>query len=158
MSVTGNDRPWRELLARLKTRDAHVKVGILQARGGDADAGDGMTMVGLGTIHEFGAPAAGIPERSFIRRTFADPAPTKAVAARLVTQVVEGGMSLRTALDALGAWGAAAVKKTITAGPHIPPALKPATVARKGSDRPLVDTGRLVGSISWEVSERDGTA
>lgn len=150
-----DDSEWQELKERLRvtmTRDAHVKVGVMQSKGGGASAGAGLTMVDLATIHEFGAPAAGIPERSFIRRTFAEKHEAlAAMTKRLAAAVVTKKMPVDRALGLLGAWGAAEVKRTITSGPGVPPPLSPVTIARKGSTRPLVDTGRLVGAITWQV-------
>jgi hypothetical protein len=34
---------------------------------------------------------------------------------------------------------------------HIPPRLADSTVAKKGSDRPLIDTGRMLGGLSHAV-------
>jgi hypothetical protein len=148
--VSGDDRVWQEILRKVNdAKQAHVKVGVLS----DGDH-DGIGMIELAAIHEFGSPAAGIPERSFIRRTFIEKESELAeICARLSKAVIAGSMTTAKALDLLGAWGASEVKKTVTAGPHIPPPLKEATIAAKGSDRPLVDTGRLIGSVTWEVEE-----
>lgn len=147
-----DDRPLRRIEKNLtKAQGAHVRIGVLASRGGNADH-DGITMIELAAIHEFGSPAAGVPERSFIRRTFeVKTAELKVIKRRLAERVVTGKMTIGDALEILGSWGAAEVKKTITVGPGVPPPNAPSTVERKGSARPLVDTGRLVGSIQWEV-------
>ncbi len=134
---------------------AHVKVGILQSKGGGA-AHDGISMVELAAIHEFGSPAAGIPRRSFIYATFQVRKTRELVAitSKLAKKVIAGGMSVEHALGVLGIWGAAAVKKTIrdklTIGPD-PQANSPATIAAKKSATPLVDTGRLINAVAHEV-------
>lgn len=151
----GNDRLWRSILKRVEKADGpHVQVGVLASKGGSADH-DGISMVELAAVHEFGAPGAGIPERSFIRRTFHEKRKELgAITGRLAKQVLTKSLEVPRALDMLGAWGANEVKNTIAKGPHIPPPLKPATIARKGSSRPLVDTGRLLNSIQWEVKRK----
>ena len=148
-----DDRAWRKMTARVGELSAAVKVGVLASTGGDARHPDSdITMVELAAIHEFGSPAAKIPERSFIRSTFRDKATLLgAVMGKLARGVVAGTMQPERALAILGEVGAAEVKKTITEGAGVPPPLKPETVARKGSDRPLVDTGRLLDSITYEV-------
>lgn len=156
-----NDAKWKELRRKVieMAAGSHVKVGVLADKGGDQTTDGGITLVELAAIHEYGSPAANIPERSFIRRTF-DAEKARELAAmqgKLVGAIVEGKMSVPRALELLGQWAAAAVKKTITSGPHIPPPLKPATVAAKGSDRPLVDTGQLVNSITYKVEVGRGT-
>lgn len=150
--VIVDDAKWRKLVAHVAEVATQVaKVGVLQD--GSVDEG-GMSMVELAAIHEFGAPGANIPERSFIRSTFAAKQRQAAsMAERLAKAIVLKGMPVRQALGLMGAWGAAEVKRTITTGDGVPPPLKPATIARKGSTRPLVDTGRLLASITWEVGE-----
>ncbi len=152
-------KTWEAIKANIESVGvgSHVKVGVLASRGGDAEHGDdGITLIELAAIHEFGSPAANIPERSFIRRTFnASSAELRVMQTKLAAAVLRG-MPVPKALSILGAWAANAIKRTIT-GDHIPPPLKPATIARKGSDRPLVDSGRLLGAISFEVVLRGGS-
>lgn len=153
--VYGNDRGWRELKKRLLGKiDPHVRVGIIGSKGGSASR-DGISMVELAAIHEFGAPNANIPERSFIRRTFHEKRKDLAKLTRELARKVYSRerLPIKDALDTLGAWGAAQVKNTITGEP-IPPPLQPKTIERKGSTRPLVDTGQLLNSITWEVHEK----
>lgn len=157
--VVIDDRVWRKLKKKLaKAVNSHVKVGVLAAKGGGEDH-DGITITDLAAIHEFGSDAAGIPERSFIRRTFITKEKDVArMSAKLAKGLLADKFSLRKALDLLGLFGATEVKKTITAGSHIPPKLADVTIEKRRrksdnitSDRPLVDTGRLVQSIQWEV-------
>ena len=153
-----DDRPWQKLLKtinKMVSSDPHVRVGVLADKGGSAGHGDsGMTVLQVATIHEFGAPAAGIPERSFIRRAATDKEPEVAkMSARAARDVVEGRKTSERALDVLGTWFSAEVKKTITEQ-DIPPPLQSSTIERKGSSKPLVDTGQLVQSITHEVVKR----
>lgn len=149
------DQPWRDLKKRVEEmgRD-HVRVGVLASKGGDAPAGeDGITLVELAAIHEFGSPAAGVPERSFIRRTVVEQdGAIRDMQGKLAKAVVLGRMTVERALGMLGAFLVGAIRRTITQGDGVPPPLKDATIARKGSTRPLVDTGRLLGSITYEVA------
>jgi phage gpG-like protein len=156
-----DDRIWKELVKKVgRLKDAHVKVGVLASAGGAAMAGDGdITLVELAAIHEFGSPAAGIPERSFIRSTFRRGDVVEAMNKLLTANaraIIGDKMSVSTALERLGAWGSAAVKGTIrerlTEGPE-DQSNKPATIARKGSSTPLVDHGQLINSITYVKSE-----
>lgn len=127
-----------------------ARVGVLAAKGGERAHGNGdATLVEIAAFHEFGT--IDVPERSFIRRTFTTrTADLNAVIATIVRGVVAGSLDVKRGIGLLGAWGAAAVKNTITAS-DIPPPLKPATIAAKGSTKPLVDTGQLLNSITWEI-------
>lgn len=153
MKVIIKDKKWRDLLKRVeKMSSSRLRVGIFGDEGGSVDAGDGISLVEIGAIHEYGAPNANIPERSYIRRTFRQKeGELREMIGKVAKAIVLGKISAHRGLDILGAWTSSEIKKTITTGPHIPPPLKRATALRKGSDRPLVDTGRLVGAITWKV-------
>lgn len=146
-----NDQVWRELRARLKVHgraQSHVQVGVL---GDSGTHHSGFSMVELAAVHEFGSPAAGIPERSFIRSALRD---RKDEMTKLLTgvakRIIDNKMTIDQGLGQLGLWAATAIKKQII-GQDIPPPLKASTVAKKGSSKPLVDTGQLLGAISWKV-------
>jgi phage gpG-like protein len=139
-----------------------VKVGVLASKGaGDThntDGGSPMTLVEIAAVHEFGSRDGRIPERSFLRSTFLIRR-VNALAAmqtKLAKAIVTDGMDPSKALAILGAWGAAEVKNTFTEI-DIPPPLAESTIARKGSSRPLVDTGLLKNSISYEVVDNDSS-
>lgn len=147
--LQGDVKVWRELYSRLA--DAKVDVGVLAEKGGLETTSDGITMVELAAIHEYGSPDAGIPERSFIRWTFNNPANIKImsdICAKLVKKFLRGA-KLETSLGLLGAWAVGAIKTTIRS--RIPPPNAKSTIARKGSSTPLVDTGRLLNSLSWII-------
>jgi hypothetical protein len=166
--VRSFDRGWDSLKKAMlleKHGASYVKVGVLggaknertpanTVRQSDntVHTGRDFTNVELAVIHEYGAPAAGIPERSFLRSTFFGGRPTYIAMLRvLLKKVYEQKMELKRALGLVGSKIAGDVKRRITQGAGIPPPLKSATIARKGSSRPLVDTGQLKNSITWEV-------
>lgn len=156
MGVRVDDAGWRAIFKRaVEMRTIRARVGVLADKGGDAPHdGSDLTLVELAAVHEFGAPAANIPERSFIRSTFVVRADElRQVCAAITRAIVSRGMDVRRGVGMLGAWGAAAVKGTITQS-DIPPPLKPATIAAKDSSKPLVDTGQLLNAITWEIVDR----
>lgn len=157
LSIHETDRGWKEIervLTTLKQRKSFVKAGVL---GDGKPRDDGLSNVDLAMIHEFGAPKAGIPERSFIRSSFdMGRASYVSMLAKLLRQVYEGRKSIEQALGVVGLQMATDMKAAITAGAGIPPPLKEATIKAKGSSRPLVDSGQLLGSISWQVSLSGG--
>lgn len=139
-----DDRVYRALFASVhQLRGRHVRVGVLEG----ANAG-------IAAIHEYGAPRAGIPARPFLRQTFERAhAELIALQTRVYRAVLGKRMDGVTALGLIGAWAAGQVKETITShGEFVP--LDPATIEAKGSSRPLVDTGQLVGSITYEIVNR----
>lgn len=154
-TVAVNTVKWDHVKAELG-KATRVRVGVLASRGGNAKhEGSDLSLIDIAHVHEFGAPAVNVPERSFIRRSlspaFGGGAWLPAFTARLAKSVLAGKMDMTTALTILGQRGVAEVRRTITTGAGIPPALKPETIKRKGSSRPLVDTGQLINSISYEL-------
>lgn len=146
-------------LKRIAHGGAFVKVGLLgQAR--DRRPGEELGNVEIGIVHEFGAPDHGIPERSFLRRAFDHHRREyEDLIRRLVGGIYDGKVTIEQALGVLGAKAAADIKNTVTQGDPIPPPNAPATLERKlqrssgaaGPVRTLIDTGRLIGSISWQL-------
>lgn len=159
-NVKVDDHVWKELRAKLgPAAKARVKVGVLESEGAKPHDGDPrITLAELAAIHEYGAPRAGIPARSYLRRTFEEGrSQLEQTMVKLARGVVGARLEVEDALNQLGAWGAAAVKNRIKA--HIPPPLKAATVKKKlsaghaGGSTPLVATGQLLNSITWEIKK-----
>lgn len=140
--------PLRERLRRLQGLE--IKVGVL---GNAQHAGSDLTNAELAAIHEFGAPAANIPERAHIRGTFdAKQKDWQALAAKLLKGVISGRFEPETALGILGERAVADMRKFVRAG--VPPPNAPATVRAKGSSKPLIDTGRYVQSFGWQLTKK----
>lgn len=153
MTVIHKDRGWKRIMKRMRgLDDSAVRIGFF----GQEDVGeDGITVVELAAIHEYGAPSAGIPERSFLRRTFREAKKElNEFCLKLWKRIQAGELDEERALKLLGEWGAAMVKKRVTAGEHIPPPLQQATIDAKGSDRPLVDTGRMINAVTYDVRKK----
>jgi hypothetical protein len=102
----------------------------------------------VAAVHEFGYPEGGIPERSFLRSGIHEGIPkfNRLNEANLRAGVL-GGKTIEESLDMLGVVAAGEVKRKIRNGPFAP--LKPATIARKGSSKPLIDSGQLIQSITF---------
>jgi hypothetical protein len=103
-------------------------------------------LVTIAAANEFGAPRRKIPERSFMRSTFDE---TKGTVADLVgkeyDKILKGSSTVLVSLGRLGAYMKGAIQKKIQRGPFV--ANRPFTIERKGSSRPLIDTGQLRQSI-----------
>jgi len=147
-----------ERLRALKASTALVRVGVLadaakdppKDKNGKVGKPPKYTLLEVAAVHEFGAPAANIPQRSFIRAPVDTHAEDiKRLQGVLFEHVVEGKITESAALDQIGAKVASWCQEAIDNG--IEPALADATVKRKGSSKPLVNTGQLKSSITWKV-------
>lgn len=131
----------------LTSNPAHVVVGVQ----GDADArdGEGIGNVRLASVHEFGA--GNVPERSFLRSTVREHREKyTAILDKVTRGVADGKIDMLQGLALLGEKVASDVKRRIEADKLGVP-LADATIARKGSSVPLIDTGQLKNSITYEV-------
>ncbi len=150
---------WDGIYAQIEAMGAGtVRVGIVGPSASEMVPGTNLTILDIGLIHELGSRDGRVPERSYLRSTLTEhrTAELAELQRKLARAIVERGMAVRQALGILGESAVSWVKETIrsrkTTGPG-PQANKPATIKRKGSDVPLVDTAQLINSISYEIEE-----
>lgn len=120
-----------------------LKVGFLA--GGLYDDGTSIPMVAA--IQDFGAPRAGIPPRPFFRNAIANNSSgwKDVVKAGLLANNLDS----KKALSMLGQVIVGQIQESLNEGDWTP--LRPATIARKGFAQPLVDTGKMRDSVSYEM-------
>jgi hypothetical protein len=151
VTVSDKDQGYSALVSRIFGLDSpKISVGIHEEDG--AHDHEGLTVVALAAIHEFGL---GVPERSFIRAWF-DENESRAAEAlrRLLVSVIEEKRSPNQALEAFALWAVGEIQARMARG--IAPELAESTIARKGSSVPLIDTGQLRSSISYQILGSDG--
>lgn len=151
--VQVNDRLWREIKRQIPLIEgAEVTVGV------QADAGaseDGTPIATYAFYNEMGTRGGGwggpIPARPFMRDTF-DQQKSKwgRTADLALSAVLRGTSTLQRGLSVLGTMAQKDIQDAIVSGNWAPNS--PVTVAMKGSDTPLVDTGALRQSIRYEVN------
>lgn len=159
---TDRDQGWKGLYTEFTTSKGGDEVfigflrssGLYQRRSGGKSAAP-MTMAQLGAIHEFGAPKAHIPERSFMRSAVDQNADKIArLSSQLLVKVLDGSMPRKQALGIIGAFVQGLMRRVITGG--LSPPLSARRVAEKKSSKPLIDTGQLINSIDWELARPGG--
>lgn len=142
-----NGRAFDELRSRIDGLRTKVNVGI---PAGKTDP-DGTPVALIAAVHEYGAPEKGIPERSFLRSSIHENRDKYVqLNRRNLVAALHGKMNIEQALGQLGEVAAGDVKAKIASGDFA--SLKPETIKRKGSSKPLIDTGQLRQSVAWEIS------
>uniref|UniRef100_A0A6M3KX07 Tail protein n=1 Tax=viral metagenome TaxID=1070528 RepID=A0A6M3KX07_9ZZZZ len=147
--IVRKDQGWMSLKASLaQLGDYDVSVGVL----GEAEpyeSGSPVTVAEVATFNEFGTRT--IPERSFIRSTIAD---KKLAWTRMARTILRGKTKIATQnmYQALGMRAQADVQNTIVR--LVDPPNAPSTIKAKKSDNPLIDTGRLKNSITYEIKPK----
>jgi hypothetical protein len=152
VQITDNDRGWTALNRRAKkAKDGRVKVGVLANDAkGNQDHG-GLTVAELAAILHYGTDE--IAARPYLAMAFDKiREELSKMGGELLTKVLTGQIPLDQALGLLGLKLSTEAKKIITEGRQLAPNA-PSTIARKGSDRPLVDTARLLNANTWAIDK-----
>jgi len=122
-----------------------VTVGIHEDAGNVADGS--MTQAQNGALQNFGNDK--IPAREWLR-------PGVESASQdiidVVSQSIQTGEPLESTLDKIGAFAVGATQQYITDLRDPPNA--PYTIAQKGSDNPLIDTGSMRASVTWKIVDQ----
>lgn len=135
-----------------------VKVGV-QAKDKAVRRGKGgsirntdQPLAVIAAIHEFGL--SDMPQRSFLRSAYDENLP---MIDKMIQRVANGavfGLGTNAALNQLGNVVQGMVQRKIVDGPFVPNS--PATIKRKKSSRPLIDTGHLRQSIRYVIERKGG--
>lgn len=156
VKVSDKDKGWKALqdrAIRLSRSGAFTRVGVQGSEASGAHMGSGQTVAEIATVHEFGAVTDSgvvIPQRSFIRAAIDENAPRLQRTATLLGRgVLLGKFQRGQALELLGHQAVGIMKLRIARG--LTPPNSPATIARKGSSKPLIDSGQLRGSITHKA-------
>ena len=125
--------------------DPVVKVGFLEG----ATYPDGTPVAAVAAFNEFGVPRRGQPPRPFFRNMIQQKGPTWSAAIAGLMKAHNNDVA--KVLDLTGQAVAGQLRQSIV--DLVDPPLAPSTVARKGNAKPLVDTGHMLNSVDYEVSD-----
>lgn len=152
VKVKDLDKGYKKLVNRLTdawSTKHTVKVGIFESEGA-ADHG-GVSVLEVAIWNEFGTE--NIPSRSFVRAWFDEnQAKCQQAITAMMRAAAQGKYTTNQALELLAQRFVGEMQKRIAAG--IEPANAPSTVARKGSSKPLINTGQLRSSLTYAVDDK----
>ena len=150
VTVEDRDLGLKRIMAELlKAPFVSTKVGLpAEAPVASGPAKRMSELATVGAVHEFGAPAANIAERSWLRSAYdKNKAELQRVKAREYDRILQGKQSTKVAIGRVGEWMTGKVKEGIEKGPFKP--LKASTLARKHpKTKPLIDTAQMIQSIT----------
>lgn len=143
--VTGGDKLGVKLgdLGKKIASGKKVRVGFLEG----ATYPDGKSVPMIAAINEYGAPSRGQPPRPFFRNTIAA---HQSEWPRVIADLLKtNDMDAAKTLAQVGAVIAGQIRQGIV--DLMAPPLAASTVRKKGSSKPLVDTGHMLASVDFEV-------
>lgn len=130
-------------------RKLEVFVGF---QAGEAKSEDGVDVATYAAFNEIGTST--IPSRPFIRQSVDGNADKiRAFQEQCIRQLVNG-KSPEAVLRQIGVFQKGLVQEEITDGSFTPNS--PATIKRKGSDKPLIDTGTMRQSVNYKIGKKGG--
>ena len=155
-----------EILKRIKELESmYLKVGVLSSAGGEilmiANVHEFVCDIPVTNkmrvflLHNFGfwtkKDVIKIPERSFIRSSFDENKDEiHATGEDLIDMVIDGSLEVYKFYEMLGETSVNAIKQFIIEG--IDPPITQLTIDnKKGKSTPLINTGRLVNAIDYEI-------
>jgi hypothetical protein len=147
-TLDGGDKLRRALadIARGLARGGTLKVGFLEG----ATYPDGKSVAMVAAIHNYGAPSRNIPPRphgsNMVARHSAE------WPDEIRSQLISTNYDAAETMNRMGALIRGQWQQSIR-DTNEPP-LKPATIRRKGFDKPLIDTSHMINSVAFEYEER----
>ena len=127
------------------SKAATLRIGFLE----NASYPSGEKVALIASVQEFGAPSRGIPPRPFFRGMIAQH--SKEWPATVKAALLAQDYNADRALAMTGEVIRGELQDAIRSFSGVP--LAPATVAAKGFDKQLIDTGVLLQSVDYEVKE-----
>ncbi|WP_089177144.1 hypothetical protein [Bosea sp. AS-1] len=128
-----------------------VKVGLPQTTAKRDE--DELNNPTIAYIHEYGAPGANIPARPFLIPGVRNALPQieKVMKAGAI-DALDGKSTANATLNKVGLVAQGSVQQKIVDGPFVPN--KPETIRRKGSNKPLIDTGALRQAVNFVIEDK----
>lgn len=136
----------RFLAEMQKLADSEIHVGFQR---GDDPYDDGTDLVDVAAYNELGSSDR--PARPFMKQSFENHEDELKAACGHAFKTVSNGGTTEAALKQLGAFAKALVQTEIRDGEFEPN--KESTIKKKGSDRPLIDTGHMRQSVNFVIKK-----
>ncbi len=126
-----------------------ILVGYPSSKTKSIEYPDGTSVIEVAAANNFGVPSQGIPRRPFM--TLAKE-PTikriKPIVKVLIHKLNKGEITMERIIDQIAPVAVSVFKETIVKLKTPPNA--PSTIRKKKSDNPLIDTGLLVGTLTFD--------
>ena len=135
-----------------KLKKLQVRVGYQEGEKTYDEGGKPVDLLDVAMFNELGTSRT--PSRPFMRDSVDDNADKISSACKSKLKALASGQkTAEQVLKELGVMQVGLVQATIRDGEFAPNA--PSTIARKGSDKPLIDTGQMRQSVHYVITEKN---
>ncbi|MCI9009425.1 MAG: hypothetical protein HFI13_15205 [Lachnospiraceae bacterium] len=145
INLTGDGRRFEQMLREL--RDKEVRIGFQRE---EASEEDGTDICDVAMWNELGTEHA--PSRPFLRKSVDENIAKINDFLQDQKANILRGVSAEQILKDIGLFQKDLIQEKITEGNFVPNAVS--TIARKGSDHPLIDTGRMRQSVNYVIKQK----
>jgi len=145
-TITAEGKKFENLLKELGQLE--VRIGIQQ----EETSEDGVDLVDIAMFNELGTEH--IPSRPFLRDSVDDNSDKINTFLQSMKKELLTGVSVEDVLKKIGVFQKGLVQEKITEGSFEPNA--ESTIRKKGSSKPLIDTGRMRQSVNYVVKKKGG--
>lgn len=162
LKMNWTDMGWARIYKDVVREGAtHVRAGAIGDKGqaihpDRAGSPHQMTVATVAALHEFGL--GGMERRSYIRSALLWDATARREFQYLMGDVARdimfNGVPRKIAMKKVGEWAVRRIKEKILSS--VPPALSEFTIAKKGHDHSLIDTGTLYDAMDYDVQAGRG--
>lgn len=154
MVAQSDDDKTRDIYKALRYLDGlEITIGI---QGKEAEKVlDGVPLVTVAAANEFGTDDGHIPERSYLRSTAIEESDHLQGMLDKILDAAKSGKSLgviKSGVEKVGLYAQSKIQNKIVELRVPPNALT--TIKRKGSSNPLINTGQLKSSVTYEIKEK----
>lgn len=126
-----------------------IKIGIWDEGGGEGNKK--ASVLEYAMFNEFGTSR--IPARPFMQTTYDNHADeVKKFTELMVDKIINNSATTERTLKVIGEFYQMKVQQTIREAKNWAAPNDPKTVELKGSSSPLIDTGRLIGAVRYEIT------
>ncbi len=144
-TLTPEGEQFYRMLAELA--DKEVRIGFQH---GEASEDDGTDICDIAAWNELGTEH--IPSRPFLRKSVDENEGKINQFLQAEARSLASGKTAETLLNEIGNFQKLLVQEKITEGSFAPNA--ESTIRRKGSSRPLIDTGRMRQSVNYVIKRK----
>ena len=148
--ITGEGKEFFKQIAKLQK--LQVRVGYERGKHSKTDEnGEEVDYCDIALFNELGT-SNGIPERPFMMQSVEGNASQIDAACKDALAQIPKGETAEQILKMLGNMQKGLVQQTIVSGTFVENA--PSTVKKKGSDKPLIETGGLRNNVAFVICEK----